>query len=408
MSDRHDSIGMHKTPLASLGEGGVVPRRRFARRAGRAGTMLVLALVLAGAAGFGLRFLQARSLAAETRTLDRNYVVAMTLAPPAGGERLELPGTLQGEIESPIYARTSGYVLRWHRDIGARVAKGELLAELDTPEIDQQLAQAEAARVQAVASLDLARTSAERWEGLRQRDAVSQQELDERRSALAQAQANVNAARANVDRLRELEGFKRIVAPYAGVVTRRNVDVGDLVDAGNGGAARALFSMAQTDPLRVYVFVPQSEARRVHAGQAVVVTQSELPGRNFPGVVRRTAGAIDPATRTLQIEIGLPNAQGELLPGAFVSVGLALGENHRLLAPSNSLILRAEGPRVALVDDGGHVHLQGVQLGRDLGQSIEVLGGLKPGDRVVLNPPDAIADGQSVVVQAPAATAGHP
>ena len=404
MSEKlHSSIGMHGTHVS-----GPPPRGPMLRLARRSALVVVIVLAL-GAAGTGIaRYLHARELAATTAAQAITYVTTTRVQPSMDDEKLALPGTLQGFIESPIYARTAGYVLRWNRDIGARVAKGELLAELDTPEVDQQLAQAKAASEQAASSLELAKSSAERWENLRQRDAVSQQELDERRSAYLQAQANLAAANANEQRLRNLEGFKRIVAPYAGVVTRRNIDVGDLIDAGNGGVARALFTLAQTDPLRVYVYVPQSYASLVHAGGTVSVTQAEMHGTAFRGTITRTAGAIDSATRTLQVEINLPNKDGRLLPGAYVQVELPVGTSENLLAPSNSLMFRPEGPRVAVVDGSGHIHLQPVTLGRDFGQSIELLSGIHTGDQLVLNPADSLAEGDAVAVREPAPPKGKP
>lgn len=365
----------------------------------------VLAVLAAGglvaAAG---RYARSSDLRESTEALARNYVSIITVSAGGSAETVSQPATLQGFIESPIYARTSGYVLRWTHDIGARVTKGEILAELDTPEVDQQLEQAIATREQAASSLELARSSAQRWERLRERDAVSQQELDERRSAFAQAQANLAAADANVRRLRELESFKHIVAPFSGVLTRRNIDVGDLVDAGSsGGNARALFTMSQTDPLRVYVYVPQTYASNARVGQSVTISQAEMPGRIFHGTISHTAGAIDTATRTMQIEIRLPNADGALLPGAYVDVQLPAVAAAAIVAPSNTLLFRPEGPRVALVDPEGHVHLRTVALGRDFGQKIELLAGVAAGDRIILNPADSLAEGDLVTVQPPVA-----
>jgi RND family efflux transporter MFP subunit len=398
--DRHSSIGLHQagSPRAD----GAIPRSRLTRRA-RLAAIVLLVLLAVGAAGTVIgRVIHARDLRTTTAAQAVNYVNVAVVGADKGGESLELPGTLQGFIESPIYARTAGYVVRWNADIGARVGKGDVLAEIDTPEVDQQYAEATAAREQAASSLELARTSAERWESLRKRDAVSQQELDERRSAYLQAQANLAAAEANVRRLRDLREFKRVQAPFAGVVTKRNIDVGDLIDPGNGGAARALFTMAQTDPLRVYVYVPQTYANAVHAGQAVEVHQSELSGPALAGVVRRTAGAIDTATRTLQVEINLPNHDGRLLPGSYVQVKLPVGNSGSLVAPSNALMFRADGPRVAIVGPDGHVHLAPVTIGRDFGQTTELLSGIQAGDRIVLNPSDSLTEGDLVSVQAPA------
>ena len=400
--NRHAAIGMHRDPIDGTGKRGLLARSLLLVRARRT-TVAILVLLALGAAGTVIgRAFHMRGLHASTEAQARVYVTTAVIGRGTGGEVLALPGTLQGFIESPIYARTSGYVVHWNRDIGARVEKGAVLAELDTPEVDQQLAQASAALEQARSSMELARSSAERWESLRQRDAVSQQELDERRSAFSQAQANLAAADANRRRLVDMEGFKRILAPFAGVVTRRNVDVGDLVDAGNGGATRALFTLAQTDPLRLYVYVPQSYAALVHAGQPVAVTQAEMPGRNFAGVIIRTAGAIDAATRTLQVEINLPNHGNRLLPGAYVQVTLPVGDSNNLVAPSNVLLFRPEGAQVAVVGADGRVHLQTVKLGRDFGQTIEMLSGVEAGSQVILNPADSLGEGDLVSTQSPA------
>jgi RND family efflux transporter MFP subunit len=302
---------------------------------------------------------------------------------------------LQGYVQAPIGARATGYLKRWTHDIGSRVEKGELLAEIDSPELDQQLSQAVAARQQAAASLSLAQSTVERWEALRKKDVVAQQELDEKRSGDAQARANLAAADANVERLRELQGFKRVVAPFPGVITRRNVDVGDLIDNATG---RALFVLTQTDPLRVYVNVPQAYAHLVKAGQQVTVTQAELSGRSFQGRVERTAGAIDTATRTLQVEVALPNREGVLLPGAYVQVQLPLAAGKDMMLTSNALMFRSEGVRVASVDSTGKVKLLAVRVGRNFGDRVEVLGGLKGDERLVLNPPDSLVDGDTVTV----------
>jgi RND family efflux transporter MFP subunit len=312
-----------------------------------------------------------------------------------------LPGTLQGFVQSPIAARASGYLKRWYKDIGSRVEKGELLAELETPEIDQQLSQAIATREQAASSLALAKSTLERWEALRKKDAVSQQELDERRSGDAQARANLAAADANVERLRQLEGFKRVVAPFAGVITRRNVDVGDLIDAG-GGAGRTMFLLAQTDPLRVYINVPQSSAQLIKPGQQAIVTQAELHGQTFRGEVARTSGSIDAATRTMQIEITLRNRDGVLMPGAYVQVSLPLLSSRALVIPTNALVIRADGMSVAVVDAAGRVHLKPVKIGRNYGETVEVLDGVAVTDHFVLNPSDSLAEGDQVAT-APAA-----
>jgi RND family efflux transporter MFP subunit len=372
-------------------------RKRVLRRATiLASVMLVLLVVGAGATVLS-RMANNRTLQAEVVEQSKLYV--RTTFPQSGGtdQTVALPGTLQGFVQAPIAARASGYLKQWHKDIGSRVRKGDLLAEIDSPEIDQQLSQAVAARDQTAASLQLALSSQERWEALRKKDAVSQQELDERRGAAAQARANLAAAEANVERLKELQAFKRVVAPFAGIITRRNVDVGDLIDAG-GGAGRTMFVLSQTDPLRIYVNVPQAYAQSVKPGQKVTVTQSELQGQAFEGQVARTSGAIDPATRTMQIEVTLPNRDGVLMPGAYVQVQLPLRGAQAMTVPANALLIRGEGVRVAVVDPQKQVRLRPVKIGRNYGPTVEVLEGLSTSDEVVLNPPDSLSEGDQVAV----------
>jgi len=406
---RHSNLGIHSTEPHDAAHPPHHPHRGPILKRARFISVCILVLLLLGAVvTVVLRVVRARALAESTTAQTKLYVTTTNAKAADNSEPLTLPGTLQGFIESPIYARSSGYVLRWDKDIGAHVAKGELLAEIDTPEVDQQLSQAVAARQQAASSLDLAKTSAERWEALRKKDAVTPQELNERTSAYTQAQANVAAAEANVRRLQKLEGFKRVLAPFAGVVTHRNVDVGDLVDAGNGGAGRALFTLAQVDPLRVYVYVPQTYAQRIKVGDPVSVTQTELAGQVFRGTVARTAGAIDAATRTLQLEINLPNPDNKLLAGAYVQVALPVsGTSNVLIVPSNVILFRPEGTRIAVVDGSGHIKLNTVTIGHDLGNSLEILNGISAADKLVLNPADSLADNDvvTVVQPKPAATA---
>jgi len=366
-------------------------------RGARIAAVVVLVLLAIGAGRTIMgRLANARILEANVVESSTQYVRTTVARTSEGGQSLALPGSLQGAQQAPIAARAAGYVRRWTKDIGSHVARGEVLAVIESPEVDQQLSQAEAARQQAAASLALAKSTVERWEALRRKDVVSQQELDERRSGAAQASANLAAADANVQRLRQLQGFTRVTAPFDGVITRRNVEVGDLVDA----SGRALFVLTQMDPLRVYVHVPQSYTQLVRPGQKVVVTQSELRGRTFSGEVARTAGAIDPATRTMQVEINLRNQDGALLPGAYVQVELPLAGSRTLVVPTNVLLFRGEGTRVAVVDSANRVRLKPVTLGRNLGEAIEVLGGITAGERLVVNPSDALAEGDSVVVAA--------
>ena len=356
-------------------------------------------LVLGAVIVFALRSFQAHALERSTALHARRYVTTITPKTGGEGQPLTLPGTLLGIIESTVYARSNGYVVRWVKDIGSSVKKGDLLAEITAPEVDQELSQAVSARDQAAASAELAKSTADRWQALRQKDAVTQQDLDERMSAYSQAAANLAAADANVGRLRKLQGFNRVVAPYDGVVTRRTIDVGDLVNAGNGGTGQALFAVAQVDPLRLYVYVPQVYARQVKVGDSVTVTLAERVGEQFRGTVARTARAIDTATRTMQVEIRVPNPANALIAGSYVQVTLPINvEPSALVVPTNVLLFRPEGTRVALVDGAGRVHLTAVKLGTDFGTSVEVLSGLNASDRVVLNPADSLADGDVVTL----------
>jgi RND family efflux transporter MFP subunit len=393
--ESHSQLAIH--PVETH-DGELLRRRQVARRARIAAAVVLVALALGGARTVISRMQNGRTLQATSAESGQMYVRTVQVAAGGSGQTLSLPGTLQGFVQAPVAARAGGYLRRWTRDIGSRVRQGELLAEIETPELDQQLSQAIAARQQTAASLDLAKSSMLRWEALRKRDAVSQQELDERRSAYAQAQANLAAADANVERLRQLEGFKRVVAPFSGVITKRNVDIGDLIDT----TGKPLFLLSQTDPLRVYVNVPQAYAQLVKRGQTATVTQTELHGRTFRGEVARTAASSGAATRTMQVEVSLRNQDGALLPGAFVQVDLALPPSGTVMVPFNALLFRGEGVRVAAVDAKGTVHIRPVRLGRNFGDSVEILEGLAGGERLVVNPADSLAEGDQVQVVADA------
>ncbi|MDE1181045.1 efflux RND transporter periplasmic adaptor subunit [Paraburkholderia sp.] len=376
------------------------PRNREWRRAKIAIVVVLILLALGALRTVISNVFQNRSVAATTKQNAQQYVTVVTPVQGKASGKTLLPATLRGFVESPIYARATGYLLHWYVDIGGRVQKGQLLADLDTPEIDQELAQAVAQRDQINASLGLAKSSLDRWKQLRQRDAVSQQELDERQSTYNQGVANLAASDANVKRLRQLESFKRIVAPFAGVVTQRNVDVGDLIDAGSG-ASRALFALAQSDPLRVFIQLPQAYAQNVTVGQQVAITQAELPGQTFNGTIANISGAIDVPTRSLQVEVRLPNPDGTLRPGAYVQVALPAPEHARLTVPGNALLFRKEGPQVAVVDDKGAVRLRPIVIARDMGQTLELESGIDATDRVIINPSDSIADGDHVQIAKP-------
>lgn len=319
-------------------------------------------------------------------------------------EELVLPGTLQAYVESPIYARTNGYLLRWYKDIGSHIKKGDLLADIDTPEVDQELMQARAARQQVVAAMDLAKINADRYQALRKTDSVSQEEADTQSSGYQQAVANLAAADANVKRLEELEGFKHVYAPFDGVLTRRTVDPGALINAGVAGAAgKELFDVARTDPLRVYVSVPQAYAPAIKVGISAVVTLQEFPGEKFTGTVVRTADAIDPTTRTLLTEVDVPNKDGRLLPGSFGEAHFTPNINvNKVTIPVNAMLFRQEGPQVAVVGSDGKVQLRHISIGRDYGTTLEVVGGaVDINDRIIVNPSDSIEEGQQVKVAQP-------
>ena len=359
--------------------------------------LVVLVLVIGGLGSMLVRLRANRVLADET---ERNSIPTVAVVHPTAekpDEELVLPGSMQAYEESPIYARTNGYLLRWYKDIGSRVTQGELLADIDTPEVDQELMQARANREQIAAQMDLAKINADRYVGLRKTDSVSQQEADQQASGYQQAKANVDAADANVRRLEQLESFKHVYAPFSGVLTKRNVDPGALINA--GGTGKELFDIARVDPLRVFVSVPQNYAQAIKVGIDAWVTMPELPGEKFKGTVARTAQAIDPLTRTLLTEVDVPNPDGRLLPGSFGEVHFRTGINaQKVTIPVNTMLFRQEGPRVAVVGNDGKVHLHPITIGRDYGTTLEILGGVGLEDRIVINPADSLEEGQPVNV----------
>ncbi len=359
--------------------------------------LVIVVLALSGAVSLFSRFRAGRALAKETEIDAVATVVVVHPIAEKPDEELILPGTLQAYEESPIYARTNGYLLRWYKDIGSRVNKGELLAEIDTPEVDQELSQAKAVRQQSAAQLELAKISAERFKNLRKTDAVSQQEADTQVSGYQQAEANLAAAEANVRRLEELESFKRVYAPFSGVLTKRSVDPGALINA--GGAGTQLFVIAKDDLLRVYVNVPQAYFPAIKDGMPAYVTVQEMAGQKFQGTVARTANAIDPATRTLLTEVDVPNKKGKLLSGTFGEVHFSPKiDVEKVTVPVNSMIFRQEGPQVAVVGPDNKVHLRPIVIGKDYGTALEVLGGVSVEDRIIINPADSLEEGQQVNV----------
>jgi membrane fusion protein, multidrug efflux system len=370
--------------------------------AGRA-TILVgavlLVLITAGAVTFLTRHGEADALAKETEAVSIPTVAVVQPKVEPGNDELVLPGNLQAFEESPIFARTNGYLLRWYKDMGSRIQKGELLAAIDTPEVDQELSQARATREQIKAQLELAKISTDRWANLRKTDAVSQQEADQQASGYQQARANLAASEANVRRLEQLESFKNVYAPFSGVLTRRTVDPGALINAGAGATGKELFDIARVDPLRVYVSVPQAYAPTMKAGMKAAITLQEFPGQKFLGTIARTADAIDPATRTLLTEVDVPNKDGKLLPGSFGQVHFTTGTSvPRITIPVNAMIFRAEGVRAAVVDKEGKVGFHPITIGRDFGATLEILGGIDQNDQIIINPSDSLEEGQQVHV----------
>ncbi len=374
----------------SVSEAAALAGRKL-RRAG----MVAAVLVIVGAlAGLLPRWAKQRELRAETQKLAVQTVAVVSPTPGKAAPALSLPAELKPLLEAPIYARANGYLKRWLVDIGARVKEGDLLAEIETPELDQELLQARAQQLQAEAALSLAQTTAARWTELVKTASVSEQEASEKQADLQLKKANLEAAQANVRRLENLQSFAKVRAPFDGTITARKTDVGDLIVAGSG---KELFRLAQTGTLRVYVRVPQTAARAVAPDQTASITIPELPGRTFPAKVVRTAGALAADSRTLLVELSVGNEKGELLAGSFAQVTLKDALPAPVLGlPSNTLLFHAEGPQVGVVNAEGKVELRHVTLGRDLGPTVEILGGVGASDRVILNPPDSLVDGVSV------------
>ena len=412
------------------------PPRRPPSAGSRAARTAILVLIVAAAAGaivaWGIKARVTEASAVDQRTRDLATPAVAVGHPKLGAPRDEivLPGNIQAFTDSPIYARASGYLKRWYFDIGARVKAGELLAEIEAPELDQQVRQARAnlqqsrdALEQATANFqqgkaneDLARVTAQRWKDLVAKGVVSRQENDQYQAqfqaqvagqqslekAISAARSNVSSAEANLARLEELQGFKMVRAPFDGVITARNVDVGALINAGNMGAGQELFHMAATSTLRVYVNLPQAYSRSAMPGISAELTLSEFPGRHFTGKLVRTAEAIDPSMRTLLTEVDIDNSSGSLRPGAYAEVHLKLpAAAPSLIVPVDALIFRSEGLQVGLLRDGNKAELVPVAIGKDFGTEVEVVSGITANDNVIINPPDSLTTGEVVRVVAP-------
>jgi RND family efflux transporter MFP subunit len=368
--------------------------------------ILFFIFVVLGIYAVTQRLSEHKALAQQTEQMAVPYVSVIQATPIDADSEMVLPGSLKPYVESPLYARTNGYLKKWYKDIGSHVEKGELLAEIDTPEIDQELAQARAELVTAQANLSLSSITAARYQDLIKSDSVSRQDLDNANGDLAARKAMAQSADANVRRLEELESFKRVYAPFTGIITQRNVDPGTLINAGNGGSAtKEMFDLAEIDPMRVYVAVPQAYSPSIHVGLKACLSLSELAQRSFCGTVVRTANAIDPNTRTRLTEVDVPNASGTLLPGAYAEVHFDVKvTGQRLSLPINALLFRPDGTMAAVVGPDGRIDLKKITVGRDFGNSLEILQGVEPTDRIVINPPDSLEQGESVNLAPQAAT----
>jgi RND family efflux transporter MFP subunit len=322
--------------------------------------------------------------------------------PASTSDEITLPGSTQPFIDTPVFARTSGYLKSWRTDIGARVKKGELLAEIETPELDQQLKQAESDLKNAKANLEIAEVTNSRWQKMVKADTVSQQEADQTASSFHAMQASFEAAKANVRRLEQLQSFEKVVAPFDGVITARNTDIGALIQAGDSSTPRELFHIMGIRTLRIYISVPEVDASSVKIGEKVDVTLDSLPGEKFTGTLVRTAEAIDPTSRTLNTEVDVENPDGRLLPGAYATVGLKVPSSvGAVLIPTNTLLFRSEGLRVGVARNG-HAELVPITIGRDFGNTVEVIAGLTTKDALISDPSDSLVNGAEVRVEEPA------
>ena len=393
MSDPHTPLSPDH-PATAPGHPGGSPTASPSLRRTRVFGLGVLGLLLAGG-GLRLAFehQEARALEARTTSALVRHVSTVKVRKGNAQRTVTLPATLRGRSETVIHARSAGYLKAWHKTIGDPVKKGELLASIDAPEQDQELAQARAARDQVQVRLDLATQTLVRWEKLNALDSIAKQDVDEKRSAVAQARADLAAVNANLRRLEQVKAFRQVVAPFDGVITRRSIELGDLI-AANG---KELFAIAQTDPLHITVWVPQVYAAEVAAGQEVAIALPEIPGHTYHARLAHAAGALDPASRARQIELVLPNPGGKLLPGSYAQVTLGLTSGLKaLLVPTNTLVTGQDGPRVVSVSADGRIHFRPVRLGRDLGRDIEILSGLEAGEVLVSSPSDLLAEGDLV------------
>jgi RND family efflux transporter MFP subunit len=370
--------------------------RSFGRRAIAIAAIVAACAALAIISGLHSRVKAQTKLREHAQASAIPYVDAVSPKAIADADEIALPGSTSAFNDTPIYARTSGYVKQWYVDIGASVKKGQLLATIETPELDQQLQQARADLENAEANLQLATTTAARWQHLLETDSVSHQETDQAVSDLHSKQALVNSSKANVERLEQLQAFERVTAPFDGIVTARNTDIGALVQAGDNSGPKELFHMAAIQTLRVYVAVPEIYAAFVKNGEQAKLTLDALPGETLTGTIVRNADAIDATSRTLNVEVDVPNPTGRLLPGAYAFVHLRVPPHPgSVTIPSNALLFRAEGLRVGVIRNG-HVELTPIVIGQDYGSTVEVISGLSARDSVIVNPSDSLSNGAAV------------
>jgi membrane fusion protein (multidrug efflux system) len=371
-------------------------------------TPLVLVL-LALCAGILPRLKAHAALRTQTESFSTPVVSVVHPKAAPAVQRIELPADVQAYQEASIFARTNGYLAHWYKDIGTAVPAGELLAYIETPEVDAQLEQAHADEHMARVQYDIAKVTADRWVGLLKTNAVSREVADQDVATMKAQAATLASTQANVQRLSKLQSYEKVVAPFAGVVTARNVDVGALIDSGAGGSKMELFHLAETDKLRVFVDVPQAYAQDIQPGVPATLTLPQRPDRPLHGTVARTSGAINSASRTLRVEVDVDNQDGAVLPGAYALVDLDVTTAHPLLSvPVNTLLFRPNGVQVAVIDRTGKAQLRTVTLGRDFGTIIEVTSGLEASERVIANPGDAIAPGDAVRVVENPPIAGKP
>ena len=362
----------------------------------RCGVGLLFFLTLAGGWRLVINQSAAQSLQQRnTASLSRS-VITVRSRPGEASHKIVLPASLRGSTETQLYARSNGYLSVWHKTLGDQVKKGELLAVIDVPELEQELAQGRAALAQIKVRLELARSTLQRWAVLNESGSAVQQELDEKRSAVHQAQADLMAAEVNVKRLEKLEDYRRIIAPFSGVITRRSVDVGSLISAG----IQELFALTQIDPLRLSVWVPQVYSDDVKVGQEVTVRLIEDKGKTIAARVEHVAGALDPINRSRQVDITLPNSNGKLLPGAYVEIAINVvgSKASPLVVPANVLVVDQAGTHVVIVDAEQRIAFRPVKLGRDFGREVEILDGTNPGDVLVASPSDLLVEGEKVTV----------